>query len=528
MLIRSAIRSHTAEPCSLARTATTGARSGTNRSRTDAIRSRSGGALIAAVLVVTVVATLGACLLQMSSVTTRRQIQGIDNKRAFYLAESGLSEALYGLRIGRSGNIGTADLPAAFGEGLFWVEAEELDENSVRLTSIGLCGSGRFSLSLVVEKGTQAVAALGIFGDEDLIVEPGALIDSYDPRLTTPPPAPAPKAGKAPAPAPAPTELADGTGKARVGCNGDIYVDGAVGKPTRIEGDVTPGTQGTVYIGTGVTITGSTAPRSEPIALPPIEVPKLESKGDLEHAKSTPLVVAGGELGYDTVHVETGAQLVLQGPLTLVAKVFLVEGGAELEIDTTDGPVRVFITDGLLLAAGSVLSSVCAAPERASIYVSGTETRDRDGDGTPEPPVVIACTGRLDGTIYSPHAAVSFPQGFELFGAVSAKSLTLQTGAMLHFDQALLTSVASPLGAPKLLTWRVVELPDSPLVSLRTDPVVALGLRGVTLPKPSKAHADMQMDIDYVDSNGVQINWQGVESDFDWSTVQTVIELDRN
>ena len=81
-------------------------------------RTRRGSVMFAALGVVLTITVLASCLLHMSAVTSREQAQSVDTKRAFYLAESGLSEAWYGLKVGKSGNIGTAELPASYGDGL--------------------------------------------------------------------------------------------------------------------------------------------------------------------------------------------------------------------------------------------------------------------------------------------------------------------------------------------------------------------------------------------------------------------------
>ncbi|MCB9912344.1 MAG: hypothetical protein H6827_05070, partial [Planctomycetes bacterium] len=65
--------------------------------------SRRGAALISALMLVAAVATLGAGLVQVSSVSTRRQNLSIDTVRALYVAEAALSEAYFAVAQGRGG-----------------------------------------------------------------------------------------------------------------------------------------------------------------------------------------------------------------------------------------------------------------------------------------------------------------------------------------------------------------------------------------------------------------------------------------
>ena len=90
---------------------------------------RRGGALALSLMVVFVISILAASFLRLSSGATRRQAQSVDRKRAFYLAEAGLAEAFSGITFGRSGRVGSTERPAVFGEGLFWVEAEQIDDS---------------------------------------------------------------------------------------------------------------------------------------------------------------------------------------------------------------------------------------------------------------------------------------------------------------------------------------------------------------------------------------------------------------
>ncbi|MCP3914748.1 MAG: hypothetical protein GY711_04210 [bacterium] len=130
-----------------------------------------------ALIAVTVVSMLAAAFLQVSTATTRLQVQETENARAFYLAEAGLSEAYQGLRVGRKGQIGSATAPARYGNGLLWVDATEQLDGRVRLESTGMCGTGRATLALVVE---PMEIPLGFFSDEDLTIESVLLVDGYD------------------------------------------------------------------------------------------------------------------------------------------------------------------------------------------------------------------------------------------------------------------------------------------------------------------------------------------------------------
>lgn len=130
-----------------------------------------------AVLSVSVVAALSAAFLRVQASITAAQMQEVETTRAFNLAEAGLAEAYHALRIGLTGQIGSIEAPAAYGQGLIWVDAEEIGDGTVRLESTGMCGRGRATLALLVE---PVELPLGIFSDEDLTIDDVVLVDGYD------------------------------------------------------------------------------------------------------------------------------------------------------------------------------------------------------------------------------------------------------------------------------------------------------------------------------------------------------------
>ena len=120
--------------------------------------SKRGGVLVATLVMVLTIGVLSVCLLELDSTRLKRQVASIDNKRAFNLAEAGLSESVFGLASGMTGNVGTQASPAKFGDGLFWVTATEVQPSVFGLESTGMSGSGRVTLSLVVRRSPKNLA----------------------------------------------------------------------------------------------------------------------------------------------------------------------------------------------------------------------------------------------------------------------------------------------------------------------------------------------------------------------------------
>ena len=460
-------------------------------------RSRRGSALVLSLVAVATVVVLAASFSQFASAVANRQAQAVHRKRAFYLAEAGLAEAFAGFTCGKSGNVGTKAEPARLGDGLFWVEAVELDGGLVRLDSTGMIGTGNAELSLVVGRGEESVAALGVFSNGYVTLGPGSLLDAYDSSEG------------------AYSTQSDKSGAA-LGSNEGVVITGTLLQPTTIKGDVTPGLEEIVYSKGSVTITGSTSCAFAATELPAIEVPDLELSAPVVHASPYPLVIPAGSSGYQSLTVQAGAQVIIQGPAQVELGSLTLATTAQLSFDTTEGPIELYISDSVDLANDSLLSSSSTHPAEILIQVPGPTAQ----------PVALRASGAFHGVIYAPEAPVVVGAKFELFGALVAHGLTFEGAAKLHFDKHL-AELAAEEALPVVLSWRLVGL-ASTSSDLSADPFDFLGLDKNLLPDPAGAHKDQTLSIDYYDFSDVYHRYTGAESQFDWNVVKTVIVATRD
>jgi hypothetical protein len=573
---------------------------------------RRGSALVASLFVVMAVSALSIAFLQLSLSKSREGRSSVDAKRAFYMAEAGLSEAFTAIRMGRSGNVGTEEEPAKFATGVFWVVAEEQEDQTCLLTSTGLCGTGRASLSVIVDKTESSVPALGVFGDDDVVIEEGALIDSYDSRLgeynsqgfdpdwyqaridaieaaqeveagglseggglgggglmighavfeaNDPESVWGAAVGSSLG---GPTQLlelggAGGMGgmlevtttedaadndydldewadvihemedtyrlprSSKITGNADITILGTPEgtRPTRVLGSLRPGPEGTVTTESGTLVSGTTTPGEERILLPVIELPDIADSGD--RLLRGPVVLADGEFGYGTLQAPIGTTLVLRGPLTLKVEDFVIEAGAELRIDTTNGPVEVYATEYFGLEDNSQVVSVTKTPAEAVFIVTSDSWIDRDGDGEDDSPAVLEATGAMHSVFYAPHADLKIDSDLRYFGSVAGRKLTVGTNAKVHFDLALEDVAGGPLSIPKLVAWRMEELPDAPIVRQRLDPILWLKAQGVTPPEGELAYHDDMLVIRFTCVDGHTHNYSGPKHLFKRRYVASVL-----
>lgn len=442
-------------------------------------QARRGSVLIPGLLVVLLMAVLSMCYLQLSLTKDRESRAEVDAKRAFYQAEAGLAEGYLALASGGSGAVASESIPARLGNGVFWVTAEDHGDR-VTLKSTGLSGLGRASLSTTLQRSAASVASLGLFGEQNLALGSGALVDAYDSRV-----APySPPGGQHQLPG-----LGGDQPHAQVGSNAGIQLAGASGalSGARIRGDATPGPNGAVVCGSGASVSGSTTPASACVGTPALDIVVPPEAQELDLATRRPATLAAGTHAFTTLHVHENASLTIHGPAEVVVDQLLVDAGGALTIDGTPGAVSLSVRSFLRVAAGASFGTSSTATDRVALLVAASQSADRDGDGTLDEPVTLQGTGSFYGSIYAPEAEVHLPASFVLYGSLAAQRIVLGESARLHFDCALLTALAEG-SLPQLLGWCVVELPPADLVRFGLDPLSVLQFNHVTPVKPGNGH----------------------------------------
>lgn len=467
--------------------------------RPGAPRGRRGGVLLLVMISLSAVTVVTGLMLQLSGVSSSARQESVDRMRSVYLAEAGLAEAYTALAIGKTGDVGSLEDPAVFGDGLFWTEGTDLGDDRVQIDATGRSGRGRAILSLVAEKTQVDLAAMGVFTTAPLLVPKGSLIDGYHSGLGT-------------YEQQAATGL-EGTQAGRVASNGTLTIDATESDPTLINGDATYGPASTIDLSSDATVTGeksrATAATQPPPPVPP-DVPILPG---VMLDNPVPLVLTSGDYGFSSIEIKTGAELSLSGPLQLVVGNLRIEDDAKLTFDTAGGRVDIFVLQGMESTPDSELGGN-TDPTLVSIQVVG-DVPTKVGSATP-----------LYGVLYAPDARVETVEGFEIFGSIVARELILRKGARMHFDRALLEAAEGAGALPRLMTWRIVELatPNGTAVS----PFDAMGLDATTLSPPAGAHADQQLEITYKDLAGATRTYAGWESGFDWSNVDSVLFIARD
>ena len=116
---------------------------------------RRGNAIVMVLLVLGALMALSGALLLVTRASKREVSSQLDDSKAFYLAEAGLSEAVASIEAGATGAIGSMGSPAALEDGLFWVDSTPLANGQQRLLVTAMAGSGRAAIDVVIEVGGE-------------------------------------------------------------------------------------------------------------------------------------------------------------------------------------------------------------------------------------------------------------------------------------------------------------------------------------------------------------------------------------
>jgi len=297
--------------------------------------------------------------------------------------------------------------------------------------------------------------------------------------------APAPESDSASSPL-GPSTGADGM----ISSNGDIVLS-SDGTPTAVYGDLLHGPE-SEFSGTGVTVSGSVGALPEQVELDPVQVPGVEMLPGFLHDSALPRVIPSGQIGYESVSVAPGAELVLIGPGAAVFGSLQLQSGSRLTIRNEAGPVDLYVTGVVDLQVGAVIETESEQALDLSLQVVQSFL-----------PVQLYAMSRFHGGIYAPGSEVAVGRDFEVFGYLVSRTLQLEEGVRLHFD----SSTSGSLLLPRLLGWKIEEIP----VQVRQNRGDPFRIFYGESEEPPEMEESMQSDC-----------WQieAAEKEFDWNTMK--------
>lgn len=413
------------------------------------LSNRVGGKCGGATLVVVALLMAAVAMLSLSFLTVLRSSQkenqgSLESLSALYACEAGLSAAVEDLSRGGTGTLGSKYDPVGFGGQTYWVTATPIGSGRTALTSYGRDDRQQLGVELVVQQAAAGFFRWAAFGDELTHMESNSRTDSYDSA-----------AGSYAA------QAVNGDGsnmyantEGDIGSNGNITMD----SNNQVWGDANPGPGGTVS-GTGIAnITGNTNPMPAVIELPDIIVPVIPSSGDLVVSEAE--VLASGDHHFGTLMVNNNKVLTVMGPATIVCDDFRLKSGGQVIINEAGGPVEFIVNDDFVLNSNTLITSTDGSPLDVAFHLLSDNILDPGIDVDFDEDLVDFDSGSaLFGTIYAPSAAITIDSNFELYGALVARRVDLDSNCRIHYDEQLADASEAAEAAYERLCWRLLSQP---------------------------------------------------------------------
>ena len=403
---------------------------------------RRGSALMAMVLCVVGMAAISMALMAVHLGDSKEQRGEKDEMRAAYVSQAGLSQAMYQLRRGESGNVGTPQAPVAWGGSQCWVQEFYVTPSIVRLRASGLDNGTGAAQELVVRAVPNTIWMYGAFGREHLQMDAYARVDSYNSDLGSY------------------ASQATGSGydlhaleNGNVGSNGDITMD----VNGTVWGDAIAGPTHTTSILGNADVFGSTTPATALVNLPSINVPDYPSMGPITVANNTTL--ASGNYCFTNMRVNSSKTLTIQGPANVVVTNLELKSSASLLIDATNGLVTFYVLDDFIMNSNAQFRSTDSVPEDLRINLLSDNVINPEINVQLDE-ILLDSNTQVHGTILAPNAEIVIDSNFQMFGSMMARRLDLSSNARIHFDESLLDA---PINGPpnyETMSWR--EMPYTP------------------------------------------------------------------
>ena len=376
-------------------------------------RGQEGIALVITLLVMTILLIMGSAFMSISSTETLIAINERNRVQAYHLAEAGAEMAI--AQLNANGNYAGTGGQQALGPGTYTVTVTCVppaaptppcppatpDQRIITATGcVRNCTPPSATSRVEVRVQPGSPFQFAFYGLGVTLLEDGVVVDSYDSAVA---------------------DYPSGAGsEAHIGSNGDIKL--LTGNT--VKGNAQAG--GTVTLGAGSTITGTTTAPAPPVTFPPVDTtPPSPPALDLSVANGATATLSAGTYHFNAITLGTGATLNITGPVVIyMTGTFHAQGGAM--INATAASTRK-PTDLLIFSSAVGEDAVKGFPGG----------------------------GEFHGAIHAPNAEVEFSAGWTIHGSLVGTQIDLEDGVQFHYDRALARS-STPGGSfrPTAGSWQ--------------------------------------------------------------------------
>ncbi|MBN2372403.1 hypothetical protein JXL19_01260 [bacterium] len=403
----------------------------------EGINNEKGMVLVIALLFLFAISLLMVVSVMSTTTDTKIAVNYRNSIKAFYDAEAGVQYTL--CRIDEGLTDGTLSLPDANSplhifhnvpSGFSFdpnITLTYVTDNRYRFRSIGHSGNSLCELDVDFVRDTYPGLAYGIFGGKGVDLKSTASVYSYNSN-TDPN---------------APLDPNNSLGNGDVGSNGYVEVHNNV----LIDGDVALGDDGAgteaVYKPTGCpTVTGTAGIDVPRISPDPLGAASLVSLFSIANDNTNPPIVAdvinttGGGGGGTTVTLTAGNYYLTS---------LVLGNGDTLNIDTSSGPVNIYMHGGIDAKNGSTIN-ISGKPTDFSIFCDTTNRLSfKHGSG-------------FKGLIYAPFAEVWMHNSSYVHGMIWANQVEMKNSSVFWYDEAIGEAHTTYSNNVDVFSWRDIQV----------------------------------------------------------------------
>jgi len=388
---------------------------------------------------------------------------------ALHLAESGVEEAIWeinynsGAFLSTDGWSGTGTNPRIKTTSLTTALGENLGSYTVTVTNptsstplIKGVGQALYQAATLVDDRTVEVTLLvsnsptfdmAIFADETLVIDSNACTDSFDSSL-------GPYDGPNTNPSPGREHTnynfngdigtnSTSTGAVELDSNAHVYGDAFVG----VDGD----TDEVISVLSNSDISGTSSALSSVVYMPSIIGPTgLTDYGSITYNDDQNHTISSSGQ-YSNLMVDGNTTLTISGDVKIyVTGTFELNSNSDLNIETGSS-VDIYVDGSIFFDSNATVNNNTQDPSKLRLY--GTNSMVDNGD---EAGIRLHSNTDIYAVVLAPNSTVDIDSNAELFGAVMADDIAINSNSCVHYDENLRKGGGPTITNASVVMWQEI------------------------------------------------------------------------
>jgi len=415
------------------------------------VRNEKGSVIIVSLLVAVLFVLLSGGYFNLLAVEASNTARTFRSNLALHLAESGVEEAIWEIKYhsgaflstdgwtGTDPKIKTTALTTALGEnvGTYKTTVTNPTSSTPVIEGVGqalyqtatLAESRTVEVSLLVT--TSPIFDMAVFADETIEIDQNACTDSFD------------------------SSLGPYDEDTNSGLNGDVGTNSTETDPSAIDLDQNSSVEGDTYVGVdgdpiegvdfanqNINFTGDQYALDEAVIIPSVFGPTgLTNYGNVDYNDGSFTISSSGQYtnlnfgtnGETTVTIDGGTQ---GAPLQLyITGAFHLNSNATLNIGSTSY-VEIYADGSIMSDSNSWINNNTQNPAQLQFFGTNIMVDYMDGNKLISG-ITFNSNGDIYATILAPNSTVELDSNAQLFGAVMADDIIINSNSCIHYDENL-------------------------------------------------------------------------------------------